>query len=101
VSTGIFKRNILGELEEIPQRHIDYWCQLCQFPLAEGKCKDKALIQRCWDESGAVAGRWHIMHECSFIHKGQECRCNDFTTIEEAFRAAGLEYRTEGGKVDN
>ena len=90
--TDIFKHNMLGELEEIPQEHIDYWCQLCQFPLAKGKCRKKALIQKCWDESGAVAGEWHKQHECPFIHQLQPCRCNNFKTIKNAFRAAGLEY---------
>ncbi len=93
MSTGIFMRNMIGELEEIPREYIDYWCQLCQFPLAEGKCKDKALIQQCWDEGSSVAGKWHIQHECPFIQKRQTCSCNDFKTIEEAFRAAGLEYK--------
>ena len=95
MSTGIYKRNILGELEEIAQEHINYWCQLCQFPLGLERCRDKALIQKCWDESRSVASKWHIQHECPFIHKGQTCRCNDFKTIEDAFRAAGLEYKTE------
>ena len=89
--TDIFKHNMFGELEEIPQEHIDYWCQLCQFP-AKGKCRKKALIQKCWDESGAVAGEWHKQHECPFIHQLQPCRCNNFKTIKNAFRAAGLEY---------
>ena len=55
MSTGIYKRNILGELEEIAQEHINYWCQLCQFPLGLERCRDKALIQKCWDESRSVA----------------------------------------------
>jgi len=92
MSSGVFRRNILGELEEIPQDQIDYWCKLCQFPLVEGKCKDKALIQQCWDEGGAVAGKWHLQHDCPFVHKGQPCRCNDFKSIKNAFRAAGLTY---------
>ena len=91
--TGVFKTNIFGVLEEIPQKDIDYWCSLCQFPLAREKCKEKALIQQCWDEGMAIAGKWHLQHECPFVYKGQECRCNDFKTIEDAFRFVGLEYK--------
>ncbi len=91
MSTGIFRRNIVRELEEIPQHQIDYWCQLCQFPLAtEGKCTDKAQIQECWDKGSSIGNKWHLQHECPFAHKGEACRCNDFKTINDAFRAAGL-----------
>ncbi len=93
MSTGIFRRNPIGQLEEIPQEQLDFWCQLCQFPLVEGKCKDKASIQKCWDMGQAIAGMWHIQHECPFRHKVERCRCNDFKTIQEAFRSAGLEYK--------
>jgi len=95
VSSGIFRRNIIGELEEIQQEQIDYWCSQCQFPFGPERCRDKALIQKCWDEGGAVAGRWHIQHESPFIHKGERCRCNDFKTIEDAFRVVGLKYKTK------
>jgi len=95
VSTGIFRRNVVGELEEVKQKHIDFWCKTCQFPYGEGKCQDKALIQKCWDASGSVAHNWHLQHECPFAHQGQTCRCNDFKTIEDAFLAAGLEYKSE------
>ena len=95
--TGVFKHSIFGGLEEILQENIDYWCSLCQFPLAEEMCKDKALIQQCWDESQAIAGKWHIQRECPFAHKGQECRCNDFKDIEDAFRFVGQEYKRKGG----
>mgnify|MGYP001558695110 CR=1 FL=1 len=101
MATGIFRTNVIGELEELPQEHIDYWCHLCQFPLAEGRCKDKALIQKCWDGTGSVAGRWHFQHECPFIPQGQRCKCNDFETIEEAFRAAGLDYKKGGENYGN
>ena len=100
MSTGIFKNNIFGELEEIVQEHIDYWCKECQFPLAKkGKCKTKTLIQKCWTGHQAIAGEWHKQHECPSIHQRKECRCNDFKTIKDAFRAAGLEYeRKEANK---
>jgi hypothetical protein len=94
LSTGIFRRNPIRELEEVPQKDIDFWCGQCQFPYGEGKCKDKAFIQRCWDETGAVAHNWHLQHECPFAHQGHRCRCNDFKGMKEAFLAAGLEYKS-------
>ena len=90
--TGIFRTDPIGRRVEVPKEHIDFWCQLCQFSLAKDKkrCRSKALIQRCWNESNAIAGEWHRQHECPFIHLGQECRCNDYPTIGEAFVGAGL-----------
>lgn len=104
MTTGIFKRNIFGELEEIKPEHIHYWCAECQFPYGdEGrKCQGRLLIQRCWFELQAIASTlkveseaniWHLQHECPYIHKGLPCKCNDFKTVEEAFKALGLEYR--------
>jgi len=101
MGTGIFKRNVIGEMEEVPQEHIDYWCSQCQFPYDEEeingvwvkvKCKSKEAIQRCWDDCGSIGALWHKQHECPFIHQGQHCRCNRFKTIEKAFKSAGLEY---------
>lgn len=101
MGTGIYKHNIIGELEEVKQEQIDAWCQLCQFPYDEEeidgkwvkvKCKRKELIQQCWDDCGAIVGNWHKQHECPFIHQGKPCRCNEFKTIEEAFKAAGVHY---------
>lgn len=100
--TEIFRRNVLGELEEVPQRDIDYWCGQCQFPYGLERCRDKALIQRCWLELQAIAATlkqpseayiWHLQHECPFVHKGERCRCNDFRAMLAAFEAAGLKYR--------
>ena len=94
MGTGIYRRHPLGGTEEVPQKDIDYWCGLCQFPLIGGGqgCGTKEAIQQCWNESGAVAGEWHKQHECPFINLGQECHCNDFKTIEEAFKVAGIKY---------
>ena len=93
----ITKYNVFGEVEVIKQEHIDYWCGLCQFPLgaAGAKCSEEWQIQLCWRLTEAEGGKWHRQHECPFLNKEpkEECRCNDFTTIEEAFKAAGLEYR--------
>lgn len=102
MSTGIFKWNMLGQLEEVEQKYIDHWCGQCQFPYGEGKCQTKELIQRCWFEHQAMAATlnveseahvWHLQHECPFIHKGLACRCNDFKTVEQAFAALGMEYK--------
>lgn len=106
MGTEIFKRNIFGELEEVPQKYIDAWCKQCQFPYGVEKCQSRELIQRCWFELQAIAWTlkvdseahiWHLLHECPFIHKGEPCRCDDFRTIEDAFQSAGLEYK-KGGK---
>ena len=105
MGTGIYHRNLLGELEEVDQGYIDFWCGQCQFPYGLEKCRDKKLIQRCWYELYAIAITlqapseahvWHLQHECPFIHKGERCHCNDYKTIEEAFTAAGIEYRQSG-----
>lgn len=104
MSTGIFKRNIVGELEEVQQEHIHAWCEQCQFSYyrERRKCQGRLLIQRCWYELQAIASTlnivseahiWHLQHECPYIHTGLPCRCNDFKTVEEAFKAVGLEYR--------
>ena len=92
---NIIKRNIFGEVEVIKQTDIDFWCGLCQFPPRnlDGKCSKELELQNCWTWSGAEGGKWHKQHECPFTHKGEPCRCNNFKTIEEAFKAAGLEYR--------
>jgi len=89
---NIFRTNPLGQREIVPQSDIDLWCQECQFSFAkDGKqCRSKALIQKCWNISTATANEWHRQHECPFIHQGQECRCNDYPTIREAFIGAGL-----------
>ena len=82
---GIFKKNVFGEIEKVPEEHIESWCKDCQFPYGKEKCKTKELIQKCWDESsderGPVANKWHQQHECPFIHKEEKCFCNDFKTI--------------------
>lgn len=91
MGTGIYREGILGK-KEVPQRDIDFWCALCQFPIGKEKCTEKVDIQRCWNEIGSVAGVWHRLHECPFTHKGQKCRCNDFKNMKEAFAAVGLKY---------
>ena len=100
MTTGVYRDNPLGIQEEVPQKDIDFWCNLCQFPTFIAnetgltyKCTEPWQIQRCWDKTGAIAGEWHKQHECPFIHLNQPCRCNDFKSIEEAFKAVGLEYR--------
>ena len=93
MATGVYRAGILGE-EEVPQKDIDFWCGLCQFPIAsDGKCQAKAQIQQCWNEIGAVASVWHRLHECPFTHVVQKCRCNDFKTLQEAFASVGLVYQ--------
>ena len=89
--TAIFRNGIIGR-EEVPQKHIDFWCRECQFSLAKDKkqCRSKSLIQKCWNGSNSNAGQWHRQHECPFIHQGKECRCNDYPTIAAAFTGAGL-----------
>ena len=94
MGTGIFKDSILGR-EEISQEDLDYWCWICQFPLAEGGCKDKADIQRCWDETRATGKLWHLLHECPFHHQDRVCICNEFKNMAEAFRVAGLTYKNQ------
>ena len=91
--SGIFQDNIFGERIEIEQSSIDFWCEQCQFSYDSERCKEKSLIQECWDESESIGGKWHLQHECPFVHKGEVCRCNDFKNIKEAFKAAGLEYK--------
>ena len=91
MSTGIYKIGMLGR-EEVKQEHIDYWCELCQFP---GRCDTAEDIQKCWDGSQSIAGMWHILHECPFLHKDEPCRCNGYQNIEQAFEAAGVEYRVK------
>lgn len=102
MSSGIFKRNIFGELEEVKPEHVRAWCEQCQFPYGDRRCQGRDLIQRCWFELQAIATTlkidseahiWHLQHECPYIHRGLPCRCNDFKTVEGAFREAGLEYR--------
>ena len=94
---NIYRTNPIGKREVVPQQDIDFWCQECQFSLAKDhkRCRSKSLIQQCWIESKSLtgensAGEWHRQHECPFIHQGQECRCNDYPTIGEAFGGAGL-----------
>jgi len=104
--TGIFKRSFpFWELEEVKQEHIDAWCRECRFSFDLEKCQDKVLIQKCWFEVQSIASTlqvdseahiWHLQHECPFIHNGERCHCNDFKTIKEAFKAAGLEYKEAG-----
>ncbi len=96
MSTGIFKHNAFGQLEEVPQEDIEFWCSECQFPYGSKRCQEKRLIQKCWDKSEAIASKWHLQHECPFVHKGEKCHCNNFKTIEKAFKAAGLEYKPDG-----
>ena len=103
MSSGIFKHNVFGELEEVKQEHIDAWCEQCQFPYSEPRrCQGRDLKQRCWFELQGIASTlnvgseahvWHLQHECPFVHQGQKCRCNDFKTVEEAFKALDLKYR--------
>lgn len=108
MSTGVFKRNVLGWLEEVKQEHLSYWCQQCQFPYGETKCQTKELIQRCWSELQGIASTlnigseariWHLQHECPFVHQGGvKCRCDDFPNIEEAFKSTELKYQKGEGK---
>lgn len=91
MSTGIYREGILG-LEEVPQKHIDAWCAECQFPIEKPKCQAKENIQRCWNEVGTIAHVWHLLHECPFAHLGQDCRCNDFKSVRDAFVSLGLTY---------
>lgn len=98
MGTGIYKNNVFGEREEVPQEHIDAWCDLCQFPTFTAtetgktyKCTEPWQIQRCWDGTNAIAGEWHKQHECPFIHQNQICRCNDYKDIKEAFVAAYID----------
>lgn len=92
MGTRIYRSGILGSVE-VDQSSLDFWCNLCQFPIQLKKCQDRVLIQMCWDHSESKAGKWHQQRECPFIHKGQRCRCNDFRSIAEAFKATGLEYK--------
>ncbi len=90
----ITKLNPIGQPEIVPQKDIDFWCDLCQFPTfattGQTKCTESRQIQRCWDADNAIAGEWHKRHECPFIHQGQKCRCNDYASIQKAFEAVGL-----------
>lgn len=90
--TGIYRAGILSE-EEVPQKDIDFWCSICQFPIGKEKCTEKVDIQRCWNEIGVRANAWHLLHECPFHHQDRVCICNDFKNIQEAFAAAGLKYK--------
>ena len=87
---AIFRDSPYGIRKEVPQKDIDFWCRECEFSLAKDKkrCRSKAFIQKCWNVKNA--NEWHRQHECPFIHQGQECRCNDYPTIAEAFIGAGL-----------
>jgi len=99
----ITRLNPIGQPEIVPQKDIDFWCSLCQFPFPVNgqKCKiqllSQFLIQKCWDDTNAIAGEWHKQHECPFIHQGQECKCNYSDSIEKAFEVAGLEYHKPPG----
>lgn len=93
---GIYRQSFFpGEPEHVPvePEHVKAWCKECQFPYTEGGCKTRGDIQKCWDVSEAIAGKWHLQHECPFVHKGEKCRCNDYRTIKAAFKAAGIEYK--------
>jgi len=92
MGTGIYRRTEVGQLEEIEQECIDGWCRRCQFYYGKEKCKDKILIQRCWDDCMVYPHRFHLQRECPFVHKGEPCRCGDFDTIEAAFEVVGLQY---------
>ena len=94
MSTGIYREAIFGHVE-VPQNDIDYWCGQCQFPIGPERCQTKKRIQQCWDQLGASARYWHILHECPFAHLGQECRCNDFISVEAAFISLGLKYKKQ------
>ena len=93
MGTGIFNEIIPGFPQEVSQTNIDFWCNQCQFPLVEGKCKEKADIQKCWNRAGSNAGFWHLLHECPFNHVGQKCRCNEFKERRDAFASLGLVYQ--------
>lgn len=102
MSTGVFKRNIFGELEEVKQEYIDAWCKMCRFPYGESKCQSKELIQRCWNELQAIADTlkinsqahiWHLQHECPGIQRGKACSCNKYKSIKESFEVEGLVYK--------
>lgn len=102
MGTGIYHRNPIGELEEVKQEHIDYWCGICQYPYGPEKCRDRELIQRCWYELYAIAMMlkvnseahvWHLQHQCPFICKGEKCHCDDYKDIKQAFEAAGISYQ--------
>jgi len=92
MATRITKTDFMGGSVEVEQKHIDYWCNLCQYPDIEGKCKTKEQIQLCWDTTQAGGNRWHNKCECPFVHRGLECHCNDFKTIKDAFKSLGMEY---------
>jgi len=100
--SGISKRSVFGELEEVKQEYVDAWCAQCQFPYGRQKCQGRDLKQRCWFELQGIASTlnidseahvWHLQHECPYVHQGLPCKCNDFKTVEDAFKAVGLEYR--------
>lgn len=93
MGTGIYNEMIPGIREEVKQESIDFWCDLCQFPLDPIKCQSRESIQRCWNEIGSNAGVWHIFHECPFTHIDQKCHCNDFKNIKTASTMAGLTYK--------
>ena len=93
MGTGIYHEIVPGFKEEVNQKYIEFWCNLCQFPLEFVKCQTRESIQRCWNQVGSVAGVWHLLHECPFARVGQKCHCNDFKTIEEAFSFAGPAYQ--------
>ena len=62
----VYKRNILGEREEVPQKDIDFWCGQCQFPYGLERCKNEVLIQRCWNEPmGIGASSMSILRPAS------------------------------------
>jgi len=99
--TGVFHMNFRGEVEELRQEHIDQRCDSCQFPYGNERCAERELIQRCWNELQGISMTifpkseshvWHLQHECPYVHLGKKCACNDFKTIEEAFRYLGLPY---------
>ena len=92
MGTGVYHEIIPGMPEELTQPQIDYWCQMCQFPIEKGRCQTKELIQKCWNEVGSIAAVWHRLHECPSVHQNKPCHCNDFKNMKEAFAAAGIYY---------
>ena len=87
--TGIY--NVHGF--EVLKKDIDHWCDECQFPFEGERCRSKDAIQKCWRVK--TAHEWHMLHECPFFQKGLSCRCDEFSSVKDAFAVAGVPYRKQ------